>query len=235
MVESLGRRAAIAIDNARIYHDRDHMARTLQRSLLPPALPTIPGAQMAARYEPFGDGHEVGGDFYDAFSVADDEWGIVIGDVCGKGAEAAAVMGIARFTTRAIATERAASERAADGTERCPPAAGDGRAVLHGVLLPRPSRRRRVPRDGVAGRTPAPGDPSGGRFRARGRLARDVPRRVRRRGGVRRSRRTCCPATRSSCSRTVCSAAPTWPERCRAVPLVHGRCGAVGRSHRRCA
>jgi serine phosphatase RsbU (regulator of sigma subunit) len=103
MVESLGRRAAIAIDNARIYHDRDHMARTLQRSLLPPALPTIPGAQMAARYEPFGDGHEVGGDFYDAFKVAEDEWGIVIGDVCGKGAEAAAVMGIARFTTRAIA------------------------------------------------------------------------------------------------------------------------------------
>lgn len=103
MVESLGRRAAIAIDNARVYHDRDHMARTLQRSLLPPALPQIPGAQMAARYEPFGDGHEVGGDFYDAFSVADDEWGIVIGDVCGKGAEAAAVMGIARFTTRAIA------------------------------------------------------------------------------------------------------------------------------------
>ena len=103
MAESLGRRAAIAIDNARVYHDRDHMARTLQRSLLPPALPTIPGAQMAARYEPFGDGHEVGGDFYDAFMVAEDEWGIVIGDVCGKGAEAAAVMGIARFTTRAIA------------------------------------------------------------------------------------------------------------------------------------
>jgi PAS domain S-box-containing protein len=103
MVESLGRRAAIAIDNARIYHDRDHMARTLQRSLLPPALPPIPGAELAARYEPFGDGHEVGGDFYDVFSVADGEWGMVIGDVCGKGAEAAAVMGIARFTTRAIA------------------------------------------------------------------------------------------------------------------------------------
>ena len=103
MVQSLGRRAAIAIDNARVYQDRDHMARTLQRSLLPPALPDIPGAEMATRYEPFGDGHEVGGDFYDAFSVADDEWGIVIGDVCGKGAEAAAVMGIARFTTRAIA------------------------------------------------------------------------------------------------------------------------------------
>jgi serine phosphatase RsbU (regulator of sigma subunit) len=103
MTESLGRRAAIAIDNARIYRDRDHMARTLQRSLLPPALPTIPGADLAARYEPFGDGHEVGGDFYDVFKVAEDEWGMVIGDVCGKGAEAAAVMGIARFTTRAIA------------------------------------------------------------------------------------------------------------------------------------
>ncbi|MGZ5306059.1 MAG: SpoIIE family protein phosphatase [Actinomycetota bacterium] len=103
MVESLGRRAAIAIDNARIYLDRDHIARTLQRSLLPPALPMIPGAELAARYEPFGDGHEVGGDFYDVFNVSEDEWGMVIGDVCGKGAEAAAVMGIARFTTRAIA------------------------------------------------------------------------------------------------------------------------------------
>ncbi len=103
MVEGLGRRAAIAIDNARIYHDRDHMARTLQRSLLPPAFPTIPGAELAARYEPFGDGHEVGGDFYDVFNVSEGEWGMVIGDVCGKGAEAAAVMGIARFTTRAIA------------------------------------------------------------------------------------------------------------------------------------
>jgi PAS domain S-box-containing protein len=105
MAESLARRAAVAIDNARVYRDRDHMASTLQRSLLPPGLARIPGASLAARYEPFGDGHEAGGDFYDAFPVGENEWSLVVGDVCGKGAEAAAVMGAARFTLRALSMQ----------------------------------------------------------------------------------------------------------------------------------
>lgn len=105
LAESLARRAAVAIDNARVYRDRDHMASTLQRSLLPPGLAEIPSASLAARYEPFGDGHEAGGDFYDTFPVAENEWTLVVGDVCGKGAEAAAVMGAARFTLRALSMQ----------------------------------------------------------------------------------------------------------------------------------
>src|SRR5262249_50226606 len=89
------------------YRDRDDMARTLQRTLLPPELPRIPGAEVATRYEPFGHDHEAGGDFYDVFPAAGGGWGVSIGDVCGKGAGAAAVMGIARFTLRALALREA--------------------------------------------------------------------------------------------------------------------------------
>lgn len=80
-----------------------HIARTLQDSLLPPALPQVPGAQTAARYVPAGGGNEIGGDFYDVFETARNDWAIVLGDVCGKGAEAAAVTALARYTIRAAA------------------------------------------------------------------------------------------------------------------------------------
>jgi serine phosphatase RsbU (regulator of sigma subunit) len=102
-IESLARRAAVAIDNARLFRDREHMARALQRSLLPRRLPTIPGVELSVRYIPFGQGHDVGGDFYDVFSGLDDSWGLLIGDVCGKGAEAASIVGIARHTVRGLA------------------------------------------------------------------------------------------------------------------------------------
>jgi serine phosphatase RsbU (regulator of sigma subunit) len=102
-VESLARRAAVAIDNARLFADREHMSRALQRSLLPRRLPTIPGVELAVRYIPFGEGHDVGGDFYDVFSGLDESWGLLIGDVCGKGPEAASVVGIARHTVRGLA------------------------------------------------------------------------------------------------------------------------------------
>jgi GAF domain-containing protein len=101
--ESLGRRAAVAIDNARLFRDREHMARALQRSLLPRRLPRIPGVELAVRYIPYGAGHDVGGDFYDAFAGLDDSWGVLIGDVCGKGAEAASIVGIVRHTVRGLA------------------------------------------------------------------------------------------------------------------------------------
>jgi GAF domain-containing protein len=103
-LESLARRAAVAIDNARLFRDREHMARALQRSLLPRRLPTIPGVELAVRYIPFGEGHDVGGDFYDVFAGLDDSWGLLIGDVCGKGPEAASIVGIARHTVRGLAT-----------------------------------------------------------------------------------------------------------------------------------
>src|SRR5213079_3387143 len=73
----------------------------LQRSLLPPDLPRIPGVQLAARYRAAGEGIELGGDFYDCFATGGGDWAVVIGDVCGKGAEAAAITALARYTLRA--------------------------------------------------------------------------------------------------------------------------------------
>ncbi|HYO60645.1 MAG TPA: SpoIIE family protein phosphatase [Actinomycetota bacterium] len=103
LAEELARRAAIAIDNARLFQERTHVARTLQKSLLPPNLPDIPGIDLAARYEPAGEANEVGGDFFDVFRWGRRRWAIVIGDVSGKGADAAAVTGLARHTLRAAA------------------------------------------------------------------------------------------------------------------------------------
>jgi PAS domain S-box-containing protein len=104
LFEDVARRGALAIDNARLYEERAQVARTLQRSLLPPVLPHVPGIELAARYLAAGHGNEVGGDFYDCFPTGDGEWALVIGDVCGKGAEAAAVTALARYTVRASAT-----------------------------------------------------------------------------------------------------------------------------------
>jgi serine phosphatase RsbU (regulator of sigma subunit) len=106
LAENLASRAATAVENARLYEARSAIARTLQASLLPPALPEIPGFELAAAYRAAGEGSDVGGDFYDVFSTADDLWYVVIGDVCGKGAAAAAVTAMARHTIRAAAVRR---------------------------------------------------------------------------------------------------------------------------------
>lgn len=79
------------------------LAETLQRTLLPPRLPELPWLDLGGAYRPSGDGSVVGGDFYDVFQLADDTWGLVIGDVCGKGPEAAVVTALARYTIRAAA------------------------------------------------------------------------------------------------------------------------------------
>ncbi len=101
LAQELARRAALALDNARLYEERSHIARTLQRSLLPRRLPEIPGVQVAAFYQPAGVTQtEVGGDFYDVSEAADGAWSVVVGDVCGKGVEAAALTGMARHTLR---------------------------------------------------------------------------------------------------------------------------------------
>jgi serine phosphatase RsbU (regulator of sigma subunit) len=104
LAKELARRAAIAVQNSRLYAERAHIAQTLQRSLLPPLLPDIPGVEVAARFRPAGEGYEVGGDFYDVFNTGAG-WGFVIGDVCGKGPEAAALTGLARHTVRAAAMQ----------------------------------------------------------------------------------------------------------------------------------
>jgi PAS domain S-box-containing protein len=106
LVEDLALRAAAAVENARLYEAASSIARTLQASLLPPVLPEIPAVELAAAYRPAGLGLEVGGDFYDVFNTAEDQWYAVIGDVCGKGAEAAAVTALARYTIRAAAVRR---------------------------------------------------------------------------------------------------------------------------------
>jgi sigma-B regulation protein RsbU (phosphoserine phosphatase) len=79
------------------------LAQTLQATLIPPALPVVPGLDLAAVYHPAGSGAEVGGDFYDVFEIGGDDWAVVIGDVCGKGVEAAVVTALARNTLRAAA------------------------------------------------------------------------------------------------------------------------------------
>ena len=106
IAESLASRAATAIENSRLYAARSAIARTLQASLLPPALPDVPGFELAAHYHSASEGTEVGGDFYDVFNTAEDQWYAVVGDVCGKGAEAAAVTAMARYTIRAAAVRR---------------------------------------------------------------------------------------------------------------------------------
>jgi PAS domain S-box-containing protein len=104
LAQELARRAALALDNARLYEERSHVARTLQRSLLPRRLPDLPGISVAAFYQPAGVSQtEVGGDFYDVFEAGDDAWGIAVGDVCGKGVEAAALTGMARHSLRSSA------------------------------------------------------------------------------------------------------------------------------------
>ena len=81
------------------------LAETLQQTFIPPAPPAVPGLDVAGVYRPAGAGDEVGGDFYDIFATATDDWGVVVGDVCGKGAEAAVVTALARYTVRATAMQ----------------------------------------------------------------------------------------------------------------------------------
>ncbi len=87
------------------------IANQLQVSLMPERLPDVPGLDVASGFRPAGDGHEIGGDFYDVFQVNDGCWMVVIGDVCGKGAEAAAITALAKYTMRAAAIR--------DGADPC--------------------------------------------------------------------------------------------------------------------
>jgi serine phosphatase RsbU (regulator of sigma subunit)/anti-sigma regulatory factor (Ser/Thr protein kinase) len=103
VVVELASRLAAALDNAAAHHTRVEVTRTLQASLLPPRLPHVPGVALAARYDPVGDGSLVGGDFYDAFPIGADRWGLVLGDVCGQGVPAAALTSLVRYTVRAAA------------------------------------------------------------------------------------------------------------------------------------
>jgi serine phosphatase RsbU (regulator of sigma subunit)/PAS domain-containing protein len=100
--ELVARRAALAIDNARLYRTQREIAHTLQASLLPAALPALDDVVVAVRYRPAGEGLEVGGDFYDVWRLPDGRVGVMIGDVCGKGTEAAALTSLMRHTIRGL-------------------------------------------------------------------------------------------------------------------------------------
>ncbi|HEY3844053.1 MAG TPA: SpoIIE family protein phosphatase [Acidimicrobiales bacterium] len=98
-------RASLILDNARLLSQSSYVAQVLQSSLMPPSLPAIPGVEVAARYVAFGAGMEVGGDFYDVFSAGRGAWVFALGDVCGRGPEAAVVTGSIRHTLRSAALE----------------------------------------------------------------------------------------------------------------------------------
>ena len=78
------------------------LAMTLQQTLIPPNPPFIPGLEISSSYRPAGAGEEVGGDFYDVFEISEDDWAVTLGDVCGKGVDAAVVTALVRHTIRAV-------------------------------------------------------------------------------------------------------------------------------------
>jgi serine phosphatase RsbU (regulator of sigma subunit) len=103
LAQSVAARAAVIVDNARLFDEQSVVARALQDSLLPGSLPEIPGVELGARYRAAGRGLDVGGDFYDAFQADANWWIFAVGDVCGHGVEAAATTGLVRHTIRSSA------------------------------------------------------------------------------------------------------------------------------------
>ncbi|MGH8911424.1 MAG: GAF domain-containing protein [Acidimicrobiia bacterium] len=101
LAEELGTRIGVSVESRLSFDRHRHTARTLQESLLPYDLPEVPGVDLGARYWPASENYEVGGDFYDIVKLGPDKWGVLIGDVSGKGVEAAALTGIARHTAGA--------------------------------------------------------------------------------------------------------------------------------------
>ena len=102
LAEQLAGRVGVAILNAKLASERAEIGDVLQRELLPPPLPEVPGWGLAGMYRPAGEQHQVGGDFYDVFE-AREGWVLVVGDVEGRGAEAAALTAMVRYTIRTAA------------------------------------------------------------------------------------------------------------------------------------
>jgi serine phosphatase RsbU (regulator of sigma subunit) len=103
-LQSIADSLAATIDRTQLFDQRDRMATALERALLPMSLPRVPGFEIATLYRPSRFGDDVGGDFYDVFGEGD-VWYLAIGDVCGKGPEAAAIMGMTRIALRSLARE----------------------------------------------------------------------------------------------------------------------------------
>ena len=143
LAEELGRHLAIAIRVDRVFRQRSQVAEALQASLLPARLPTeVPGLEFAAAYVGATQFAEISGDFYDVFK-AGDGWGIAIGDVCGKGQDAAAMTAAARHAIRAFArVHPGPAEVLAAANEVLLAEDYDDRFVTASLALLRPRGRR---------------------------------------------------------------------------------------------
>ena len=111
LTQGLAAHLGASLDNLALSEERASVAGALQQTLLPPALPGVPGLDIAARYRPANTTAEVGGDFYDMFEVRPGTWGLILGDVSGVGPEAAALTGIARYSARALAYQERSPAR----------------------------------------------------------------------------------------------------------------------------
>ena len=124
ILEDVARRAALALDNARLYARERRIAETLQRSLLPARLPDIPGLALAAHYEP-GEG-DVGGDWYDVIPLDRGRVACVVGDIVGRGIRAASVMGQLRNAVRVYALEHSSAADVVNAVDRLSDSLGIG-------------------------------------------------------------------------------------------------------------
>ena len=141
LITDIARRAALAVQNAQSAAAHVAVSQALQQALLPRALPTAPGIELAAEYLPASRGSDVGGDFYDVLTVDADRWLVSIGDVCGKGARAAARTGLVRDVLRVLVRGGRELTDAVAPAQRGDDGGGRPAAVLH-------ARRRARPQDG---------------------------------------------------------------------------------------
>ena len=161
LLTALAAQTAIAIARAELYEREHTVSQTLQASLLPRALPSVPGLDLAGRLEAGAKGVEVGGDFYDAFALGEGAWGIAIGDVCGKGVDAAALTALARHTMRAAAHAHDSPAAVLEALNRAvldESRAGQFLTAIFARLAP--ARRRWLPARARLRRAPAAGGAS---------------------------------------------------------------------------
>lgn len=139
-VVTLAALTAQALDRTQLQQARVDVSRRLQRSLLPPELPTIPRIEVGAVYHPFGNEIEVGGDFYDIWPIADGTWAVAIGDAAGTGPDAAAITAMVRYTLRALTLTTSSPKRVLQSlnTAMCAASYADDRfcTCMFGVVTP---------------------------------------------------------------------------------------------------
>jgi serine phosphatase RsbU (regulator of sigma subunit) len=142
VLTQLAQLAAVAIENAERYQQEHDIAQTLQRSLLPHDLPKVRGLDLAVRYRPGGAGTQVGGDWYDVVLLDDGRVALTIGDIMGRGARAAAVMGQLRTALRAYALQGLPPTVVMRSIDRLLQEVGDDAMATAAFLVLDPATRR---------------------------------------------------------------------------------------------